>query len=274
MSTTSRRSRQDRRSLAGRGARRRIAANVASSLGAGSGAVAAEEIFWAIRRIFEAIARSRPLVVVLDDIHWAEPTFLDLSSTSRTGRGTRRSCCCAWRARAARVRPAWGGASATRRRSRSSRCPTSGCDAADREPARLGRLPARRLADRIIDGAEGNPLFVEEMLRDADRRRAPRPRGRPLGAGRGPGRRHRAADDPGPARGPPRSPGDRRAGGDRARRRSSGKESSTGARSASSRPRRSARASRGTLLALVRKELVGPSGRRFPARTRTASATC
>ena len=40
---------------------------------------------------------SGPLVVVFDDIHWGEPTFLDLSSTSPTGRATRRSCCCAWR---------------------------------------------------------------------------------------------------------------------------------------------------------------------------------
>ena len=33
---------------------------------------------WAVRRSFESLARERPLVVIFDDVHWAEPTFLDL----------------------------------------------------------------------------------------------------------------------------------------------------------------------------------------------------
>src|SRR4029450_9810929 len=37
-----------------------------------------EETFRAVRLLFEALARERPLVVVLDDLHWAEPTLLDL----------------------------------------------------------------------------------------------------------------------------------------------------------------------------------------------------
>ena len=37
-----------------------------------------EEIFWAVRRAFEALARERPLVICLEDVHWAEPTLLDL----------------------------------------------------------------------------------------------------------------------------------------------------------------------------------------------------
>src|SRR5437762_12866099 len=36
-----------------------------------------EEIAWAFRKLFESLAREQPLVVV-DDIHWAEPTLLDL----------------------------------------------------------------------------------------------------------------------------------------------------------------------------------------------------
>src|SRR5262245_22163219 len=38
----------------------------------------AEETFWAVRTFLEAAARSAPLAVVFDDIHWGEPTFLDL----------------------------------------------------------------------------------------------------------------------------------------------------------------------------------------------------
>src|SRR5205814_2870358 len=36
------------------------------------------ETFWAVRRLFEELGRRRPLVVLVEDIHWAEPTLLDL----------------------------------------------------------------------------------------------------------------------------------------------------------------------------------------------------
>ena len=36
------------------------------------------EMFWAVRRLFEELARDQPLVIVIDDIHWAEPKLLDL----------------------------------------------------------------------------------------------------------------------------------------------------------------------------------------------------
>jgi class 3 adenylate cyclase/tetratricopeptide (TPR) repeat protein len=41
-------------------------------------AASSEEIAWGFRKLFEALARTEPLIVVLDDIHWAEPTLLDL----------------------------------------------------------------------------------------------------------------------------------------------------------------------------------------------------
>src|SRR5207244_6711948 len=37
-----------------------------------------EETFWAARKLFEALAREQPLVLVFEDLHWAEPTLLDL----------------------------------------------------------------------------------------------------------------------------------------------------------------------------------------------------
>ena len=33
---------------------------------------------WAVRRLFEALAPARPLVLVFEDVHWAEPPLLDL----------------------------------------------------------------------------------------------------------------------------------------------------------------------------------------------------
>src|SRR5262249_7253125 len=36
------------------------------------------EVFAATRNLFEELAREQPLVVVFDDVHWAEETLLDL----------------------------------------------------------------------------------------------------------------------------------------------------------------------------------------------------
>src|SRR5439155_21736153 len=53
-----------------------ITEQVAKLLGLASGS--SPEAFWAVRRLFEALARDRPLAVVFDDMHWAEPTFVEL----------------------------------------------------------------------------------------------------------------------------------------------------------------------------------------------------
>ncbi len=44
----------------------------------GHEAVGSQETFWAVRRLCEAVAGRRPLVLCFEDVHWAEPTFLDL----------------------------------------------------------------------------------------------------------------------------------------------------------------------------------------------------
>ena len=36
------------------------------------------ESYWAVRRLLETLASERPAVLVLDDVHWAEPALLDL----------------------------------------------------------------------------------------------------------------------------------------------------------------------------------------------------
>ncbi len=57
--------------------RHRIAERAGAILGAGT-AGSTEETFWAIRRLVEVAASVLPLVVVIDDLHWAEPLLLDL----------------------------------------------------------------------------------------------------------------------------------------------------------------------------------------------------
>jgi class 3 adenylate cyclase/tetratricopeptide (TPR) repeat protein len=55
-----------------------IANRIAAAVGRVEPGGRSEEIAWAVGKLLEALARERPLIVVLDDLHWAEPTFLDL----------------------------------------------------------------------------------------------------------------------------------------------------------------------------------------------------
>jgi class 3 adenylate cyclase/tetratricopeptide (TPR) repeat protein len=57
--------------------RDRLVEAVAGVLGIARPA-SAQETFWALRRGLEVLARERPLVLVLDDLHWAQPMLLDL----------------------------------------------------------------------------------------------------------------------------------------------------------------------------------------------------
>src|SRR5262249_57458435 len=54
------------------------ALRVGVALGSADATAAPEEIAWGFRKLFEALAATDPLIVVLDDLHWAEPTLLDL----------------------------------------------------------------------------------------------------------------------------------------------------------------------------------------------------
>ena len=68
---------RSRRSLPADDAERaRIAGGVAALL-AGSPA-SPEETFFVVRRLLAALARTKPVVLVIDDLHWAEPLLLDL----------------------------------------------------------------------------------------------------------------------------------------------------------------------------------------------------
>lgn len=119
------------------------------------------ETAWAVRKAFEAAALHRPLVVVFDDIHWGEATFLDLvEQVVLLSRDAPIFVLCMARPELLDRRPGWG----------------AGHPAVT--TVTLGPLPeaetttlARSLLDsddeqllgRITAAAEGNPLFLEEM---------------------------------------------------------------------------------------------------------------
>jgi class 3 adenylate cyclase/tetratricopeptide (TPR) repeat protein len=129
---------------------------LAAVLGAVSPAATPEDISWATRKLFERLAGEQPVVVLLDDVQWAEPVFLDLvEQVALLSRGRPLLVLCLARPDLLDQRPAWPG-----------------------ERIRLGALSdedAEQLVDRlagleqdvrekIASAAAGNPLFVEQMV--------------------------------------------------------------------------------------------------------------
>ncbi|HYM51881.1 MAG TPA: adenylate/guanylate cyclase domain-containing protein, partial [Candidatus Dormibacteraeota bacterium] len=142
----------------------RIGAIVGGLLGIEDSPPAPDEIFWAIRKTFEALARSRPLVLVFDDVHWGEPTFLDLvEHMADWTRDAPILLIVMARAELLEKRPAWGGGK--RWVTTMSLEALSEVESEELVASLLGRaeLPAE-LRSQISHAAEGNPLFVEELL--------------------------------------------------------------------------------------------------------------
>ena len=125
---------------------------------------ATEDSFWAVRKVLEHLARERPVVVVFDDIHWAEPTMLDLiEHLADWTRDAAVLLVCVARPELLDIRSGWGGG----KMNASSILlePLPGDEASLLVDNLLGKAAIPQVArDRILEAAEGNPLFVEEML--------------------------------------------------------------------------------------------------------------
>jgi class 3 adenylate cyclase/tetratricopeptide (TPR) repeat protein len=141
----------------------RIADGVAELIGLGEGARSAEEGFWAVRRFFEGLASAGPLVLVFDDIHWGEETFLDLLGyVVEWTDGVPVFVLCLARKELLDRRPGWatGPSSAVVVLESLGR---GECDALLRGLLGTRDVPAE-VTTAIEGTAEGNPLFVEELL--------------------------------------------------------------------------------------------------------------
>jgi class 3 adenylate cyclase len=150
--------------LEGTGERDAIVDRVAAAIGLSDAAIPSEEIFWGVRRLLEAIARDLPLIVVIDDLHWAEPTMLDLVEHIAD-----------WSHEAAILllvvarpemldsRPQWGGGKMNTTTILLEQL--SAEDSAEMVEHLIGdEAVARAIQARIGDTAEGNPLFMEELV--------------------------------------------------------------------------------------------------------------
>jgi DNA-binding SARP family transcriptional activator/tetratricopeptide (TPR) repeat protein len=128
------------------------------------GVASTGEVFWAVRRFLEALAQRLPRVVVLEDVHWAEPTLLDLVEylDAWTTEAPLLVVCVA-RPELLEQRPGWATPDKTL-----SVDPLEP-DAADALVVELGGDEVADAArTKIVDVAEGNPLFLEQLLSFAD----------------------------------------------------------------------------------------------------------
>src|SRR5262249_32861589 len=55
-----------------------VAGPIAAAIGLSEEPGDRDVIAWAFRRLLEQLAAERPLVVVVEDLHWAEPTLLEV----------------------------------------------------------------------------------------------------------------------------------------------------------------------------------------------------
>jgi class 3 adenylate cyclase/tetratricopeptide (TPR) repeat protein len=122
-----------------------------------------EESAWAVRRLFETLARRRPLIVVIDDLQWAEPTLLDLIEyvADRT-KDAPLLLLCMSRPELLDQRPTWAGGMLNATSILLESLTQTECEKLI-ENLLDGGLLDSEAATLIAASAEGNPLFAEEM---------------------------------------------------------------------------------------------------------------
>lgn len=140
-----------------------VADILAAALGLAPAVSVGEQMPWAVRRLLEALASDRPVIVVIDDAHWADQPLLDLIDYLVDWVRAPVLLLCLARPELLELRPGWGGGHA--HVNSVVLPPLNDASALAMLDQHLGD---RELSDsqraRILRTAEGNPLFVEQLL--------------------------------------------------------------------------------------------------------------
>jgi class 3 adenylate cyclase len=149
--------------LAGDEAAGLAAERVAALVGLEESGETAEQGFWGFRKLVETLARKQPTILVFDDVNTGEPHFLDLVEyLAERARDVPLLIVCMARPELLDARRAWAGGMRN--------ATTIFLEPLSRDESRtlLDNLLAvdvdEQLVARIQQSAEGNPLFVEEMV--------------------------------------------------------------------------------------------------------------
>jgi DNA-binding SARP family transcriptional activator/class 3 adenylate cyclase len=140
----------------------RLADDLQEAVGVAETSIDREEIFWATRSLFATLARERPLVLFFEDLHWAEPTFLDLLEyLAERERGASILLVCIARLELLEERPGWGSGLPNASSLVLESLPDADCEAL------IGNLSTGLPGDttaRVLETAAGNPLFIEQLV--------------------------------------------------------------------------------------------------------------
>jgi len=136
------------------------------------GAAARRRLYDAIAHCFEAVARARPLLLVLEDLHWANAGVIEvLDALARRAGALPVLVVATYRAEEIdAASPLHGLRRALQREHRASALSLRPLERDDIEQmlalsASIDGAPAD-LADRLFARSEGNPLFVTQLVRD------------------------------------------------------------------------------------------------------------
>ncbi len=136
------------------------AERAAAAVGLTDAAYPVDELFWGLRRVLTNIAARGPLVVAFEDLHWAEPTMLDLVDHLAATAAPLLLLCTA-RDELAEDGDGWatqaGGTTIELDR-------LSADEAAELAAALVGSAVPPATLRTIVETAGGNPLFLEQML--------------------------------------------------------------------------------------------------------------
>ena len=128
----------------------------------------ADETHWAVRRLVEALGRRGPVVLVLDDVHWAEPALLDVvEHLAEWSLDTPLLLAALARPEFLDDRPQWGGGKLNASTVLLEPLPDDAAavllDNLESALPHGARLDAGTRA-RILQAAGGMPLYIEQML--------------------------------------------------------------------------------------------------------------
>ena len=136
---------------------------VASAIGLVQKHFPGEELAWGARKLLETLARPGPLVVLFEDVHWAEPTFLELvQHVVDAAEDASLLVVCTARHELVERDLRWS----TDPRGVLIELERLGEDeAAEIAGHLLGKTGLdERIKARVVEASEGNPLFVEQMV--------------------------------------------------------------------------------------------------------------
>ena len=136
---------------------------LSAAIGLSATAFPLHEINWAARRFFEQGAAQGPLILLVEDIHWAEPALLGLLEyLAQSTAGVPLFILCTARNELLEAHPAWGTQAGALRCALGPLSPGAAAELVTQLFADTG-LPGG-VVDRIVAAADGNPLFAEQML--------------------------------------------------------------------------------------------------------------